>query len=276
MSIYKKILKEPLIYFLLLAMLLITVESSLQEESTEETSQVTVTKGDIVRMNQRWEKMYFRSPTPQELEGLISHQIKEEIFYREAKKMGLDENDASIRNRLYQKLSFIAEGLVEQQLPADEQLHDFYQANKDKFLPDTRYSIQLKKIKPSWLKQQNHKEIPSLIESLSNSETKHIFSASMLPERLTDLPVSALEQRLSSSIIPAIMAAPINKWTGPILLQGSHYVLMVEEKIQPDAPEFSKIKPHILNEYIYQKRQQAEETLYNDFRENYDIKVEAP
>ncbi len=281
MSVYKRIFREPLIYFLLLAIMLITVENSVQESKYEQAIQVDVTEKDISIMKQRWQKMYFRAPTIQELDGLIKQHIKEEIFYREATKMGLAENDSAIRNRLYQKLAFLAEGLVEQALPNEEQLQPFYLKHKDKFLPAKRYSLRLKKLKGSWLSQQAQSDLPKLIKSLPYLENdlrvnKEMFSASMLPEYLDDLSVQALEQRLSASIIPQIIAAPIKQWTGPILLQGSYYALMVEDKVQPALPEFSQIKTRVLNEYIYQQRQRAEDSLYQDLQADYQIKVATP
>ncbi|MCW8834356.1 MAG: peptidylprolyl isomerase [Colwellia sp.] len=280
MSILKKTFREPLVYFLLLAVMLITVESSVQQSELEQALQVKVTESDVLIMKQRWKKMYFRAPTNQELDGLIKQHIKEEVFYREAIKMGLAENDSAIRNRLYQKLSFLAEGIVEQELPKDEQLQLFYLKHKDKFLPEKRYSVRLKKLKASWLNQQTQDDLPSIIKSLSHQsndqENKDIFAASMLPEKLEDLTIQALEHRLSSSIIPEIIAAPVKEWTGPILLQGSHYLLMVEGKEQPQIPEFSQIETKVLNEYIYQQRQQAEDTLYQDLSADYQIEVEIP
>ena len=281
MSIYKKLFKEPLVYFLLLATVLLMIEDSVQQSKSEQALEVNITENDILRMQQRWQKMYFRAPTHQELGGLINQHIKEEIFYREATKMGLAENDAAIRNRLYQKLAFLAEGIVEQALPKDEQLLPFYLEHKDKFLPAKRYSIRLKKLKENWLNQQVNDELPKLIESLPYAESDHgnnkeMFAASMLPEYLDGLSLQALEHRLSASIIPDIIAAPVKQWTGPILLQGSHYILMVEEKEQPQLPAFTQIKTSVLNEYIYQQRRQAEDTLYQDLQADYQIKVATP
>jgi hypothetical protein len=50
-----------------------------------------------------------RPRTAQEIEGLIDVHIAEEIYYREAIAMGLDQDDTVIRRRLRQKMGFISE-----------------------------------------------------------------------------------------------------------------------------------------------------------------------
>ncbi len=47
-----------------------------------------------------------RPPTERELEGLIKQFIREEILYREAIAMGLDQNDTVIRRRLAQRMEW--------------------------------------------------------------------------------------------------------------------------------------------------------------------------
>ena len=54
-------------------------------------------------------KTWQRPPTPEELRGLIDAYIKEEVYYREALKLGLDRDDTLIRRRMQQKLEFVTE-----------------------------------------------------------------------------------------------------------------------------------------------------------------------
>ena len=48
--------------------------------------------------------------------------MREEIFYREAVRRGLDDGDVLVRRRLAQKLSFLIEDLAAVEEPSDDAL----------------------------------------------------------------------------------------------------------------------------------------------------------
>jgi len=272
MSLKEAVLKEPLIYFLLLAGALIALEKSLLDED-DQVARIQVSAEDIQRMEQRWNRIYFRSPTDQELNKLIQQHVREEVFYREAKKMDLDKDDSAIRNRLYQKLAFLAEGLIEQQLPSDEQLHQYFLNNQGRFLQPERYSIQVKKLNGEWLGKQDEQQRLAIAEKMEMEPNSVMITASMVPGSLQSLTVREIEQRLGSSAIAHIINAPEERWIGPVPLQGGEYVLKVTEKHQARAPKFEQVKEQLLHEFLYQQRQQAEETLYQRLKSNYQVSM---
>ena len=63
-----------------------------------------VTVAQVERMAGLWQKTWGRPPSEAELQALVRDHIKEEIYYREALKLGLDVNDTVIRRRLRQKM----------------------------------------------------------------------------------------------------------------------------------------------------------------------------
>lgn len=272
----KTLLKEPLFYFLLVAGFLIGIEKTLLDDAEQQAATIHISAGDIQRMQQRWQKIYFRTPTNQELEHLIQQQIKEEVFYREAKNRGLDENDSAIRNRLYQKLAFLAEGLLEQPLPSEEQLRQFLINQRDKFVVPEKYSLRLKKLNSQWIDTQGL-VIDQLLETTLDPDIGgKLFTASMLPEYFPNLSLEEIGQQLGATVLAQIGNAPEKRWFGPVPLQGGEYLLMVTQKTAAQMPEFSQIKDQLLSEYLYTQRQQAEERFYQRVKVNYQIAVALP
>jgi hypothetical protein len=53
----------------------------------------------------QWAKQYQRPPGPGELRGLVDARVREEVLYREALAMGLDQGDGMIRRQLAQSSS---------------------------------------------------------------------------------------------------------------------------------------------------------------------------
>ena len=121
-----KMLREPLLYFLLLggAMFILFEQVSDQTFLGAAQPEIVVSEGQIQALLLNFEKVWQRSPSSEESEGLIRNHIREEVLYREALAMGLDKDDAIIRRRLRQKIEFLSEDiaslneLTEQELQA--------------------------------------------------------------------------------------------------------------------------------------------------------------
>ena len=107
----------------------------------ENSSTITVTRGEITLMEDSWLKRWNRPPTSEEREGLINGYIKEMVFYRVALEMGLDKNDVSIRRMLSQKLQFITNDLINPQPPTENELQNYFNENIKKYTAPDRITL---------------------------------------------------------------------------------------------------------------------------------------
>jgi peptidyl-prolyl cis-trans isomerase C len=82
-----------------------------------------------------------RPPQPQEIDALIRDYIKEEIYYREAKRLGLDEDDTVIRRRLRSKMEYLASAQVESAQADDTTLQAWLNKYPARFARDATYSF---------------------------------------------------------------------------------------------------------------------------------------
>ena len=138
----KKWLREPLLHFLLIGAALFVFYNLQTDDSTDDSNSIVISEPDIDRLIILWEKKWQRLPTEAELEGLIEAQIREEVLYREALAMGLDQNDTIVRRRLAQKVEFISADLASQAEPSDADLQTYLDAHTDKFAVPARISFQ--------------------------------------------------------------------------------------------------------------------------------------
>src|SRR6185436_15285427 len=75
------------------------------------------------------------------LQGLVADLVKEELLAREAREMGLGENDTIVRRRLAQKLKFLVEDTSRLVEPTEQELRQFYEANSARFQSGARVSF---------------------------------------------------------------------------------------------------------------------------------------
>ena len=118
MALARKLLREPLVQFLLLgALLFVLLRRGRAGGPGRGTTRITITPGLVEHLASGFARTWQQPPTDEELKGLIDEHVKEEIATREAVAMGLDEDDTIIRRRLRQKLEFLVEGAADQVPP---------------------------------------------------------------------------------------------------------------------------------------------------------------
>ena len=73
---------------------------------------------------------------------LVNDYVREEALHREALAMGMDQGDYIIRQRLVQKVEFLLENLVNQELePTDADIEAFYSAHREEYRVDAVYTF---------------------------------------------------------------------------------------------------------------------------------------
>ncbi len=80
----KRILKEPLLHFLVLAGALFFVYGLVSKGSSNEDGKIVITQGQLASMWETFTQTRQREPTREEWQGLIRERVKEEVYYREA------------------------------------------------------------------------------------------------------------------------------------------------------------------------------------------------
>ena len=103
-----KLLREPLVHFLIIGALLFVAYGLWGQQDAEEQGRaIDISAGEINWLTDAWAKRWNRPATEQERKGIVNQYLKEMILYREAVAMGLDRDDTVIRRRLAQKLELI-------------------------------------------------------------------------------------------------------------------------------------------------------------------------
>lgn len=129
----KTALKEPLVHFLLAGIALFFILGDDGGGVDPADRSITIDKAIIDNLAGNWQQTWRRPPTEKELDGLIHDYIKEEIYYREALRLGLDDNDTVIRRRLRNKMEFIARSEVENAAVDDTTLQKWLDENEAQY-----------------------------------------------------------------------------------------------------------------------------------------------
>jgi hypothetical protein len=139
----RRLLRDPLLHFLLVGALIFAVYALLNPAAnrTDQANRIVLTKDDLRQLAVHWLAQGRPPPTADEMRALVGQKVSEEILFREAVALGLDKNDEIIKRRLAQKMDFLAADVAALQAPGDAELRAWFAQNASRFALPPRASF---------------------------------------------------------------------------------------------------------------------------------------
>ena len=122
---------EPFFQFIALGALLFAGSEYIN--TRESTPHIVLTRMEVAGIENNYRLQYGASPTAAQLQSLIDRYIQEEVFYREALKLKLGDNDEIVRRRLVQKYEFLQQDMGAPQSPTDAQLKAYFESHEGQY-----------------------------------------------------------------------------------------------------------------------------------------------
>lgn len=136
----QKILREPLVHFAFLGLIIYGLVSMLSPTAANFNDRtIRILHSDLITYMQKRDQVFdvelytskFAAMPAAQRQRLIAQYAEQEVLYREAKNLGLDQNDDVLRRRLIQKLKYFLEGLSRSSKNvSQQQLEQYYAANR--------------------------------------------------------------------------------------------------------------------------------------------------
>ena len=276
-----KILKEPLLHFLILGTVLFAVyEWGAGGRATDATqiADIVITEGRIYSLTQKFEKVWMRPPTEQELEGLIEGHIREDVLYREALAMGLDRDDVIVRRRMRQKMEFLSEDLASLEKPDEDTLRAFLAAHPEKFRKSARFSFRQVYLNPGDRGQSAEADALTLLARLrkQDGDAANAGDRIMIEHSFKNETESEIERTLGSQFLKSLRNTPQGSWHGPIVSGFGLHLVHISERIDGELPELPEIRDIVIREWTAVMRKETNEAFYQSLRKRYKITVEKP
>ena len=138
-----KILRDPLIYFLLVGLGMFVLFDLVANDDAAYDSRVINVDRDALLTFVQYRSRAFEPQAAaarldnmpeDELDRMIKDYVREEALHREAKALGMDKNDYIIKRRMIQSIEFITDGFVTAAVDvSDEDVAAYYEANRDDY-----------------------------------------------------------------------------------------------------------------------------------------------
>ena len=116
-------MKYKVLIFFVIGICLYLVDTAM---SADKDKNIFVSDQEILSLISAWKSQVGRDPTDDELVRIINNLIDEEILYREALLLGLDQEDTIIKRRLAQKITFLKEESIPE-IPSAKELKEYFE-----------------------------------------------------------------------------------------------------------------------------------------------------
>lgn len=260
----RRLIRDPLVTFLFAGTLLFFVTDWFSGDN--EAYQIQVTANEVQRLSDQWSLQMRRPPNKQELDGLISAFLKEEIYYREALKLNLDANDTIVRRRLVQKLTFLTEDIATSEPPTTEALQSFYTAQINEYMEPAKYSFAHRYFSTD--RRDNSEAVA--INALTDTSLKG--DPFMLQREYAQRSQRDIGNLFGRGFAEELAALPSSEaWQGPLKSAYGWHVVKLVNVTQARVQPFNEVKEKVKVDWQQAQRKIANERYFANLKAKYSI-----
>jgi hypothetical protein len=272
-----RLVREPLVHFLLLGWLLFGAYYLLNDEpQINDSKRIVIDEAQVASFAATFQRTWMRPPTQKELVGLVEDRVKEEILYREALALGLDRDDQVVRRRLRQKMEFVSTDLTDSEPPTEAELQAYLDANADRFRTSERLSFT-----QVYLKEDEQERAAALLQRLaghppSQLDLDQLGDASLLPGAMQQADRHELGRVFGNDFAATLAAVPLGRWSGPHASPYGLHLVYVSERLPAREPLLSEVRSEVEREWLAERQREANARFYQALRDRYTVEVAGP
>ena len=272
-------LREPLLHFLVVGAFLFGAYAWLNPpapDSGAASRQVRIGAGEVRWLAEMWERQWNRPPTPEEMRGLVSNLLKEELLAREAKELRLDENDTIVRRRLAQKLEFLIQDTARLADPAEDELRRLYESSAEAYLTEPRVSFVQVYFGPDRRKDaaKDARDALARLANASDADPAKMGDRLLVDAQFRDVTQQAVAGAFGPEFARALFALAPGAWHGPLTSgYGLHLVRVASVESAQRRP-FAEVRAQVVERWREQKQRESEAQFYERLRKKYDVVID--
>jgi hypothetical protein len=271
MSLAVKLVKEPLVHFLVAGGLLFVAYSWIHRgEENQNPRRIEITENQVKQIELDWWARWQRPPTPEELHAGIEEQLRQEILYREALQLGLDKNDTIVKRRLAQKMDFLAEEVAALREPAPGELQTWFKKNEALYVPPTLISFRHIYFSPDKRGSNTQRDAQRFLVGLGQRDTsggdRFMFQSSY-SEQSRD----QLARVFGSKFAEQVFKLEPGGWRGPVESGLGWHLVWVESILPGQVPEFDAVSEQVKADWLAEQRSEMKRIEFEALKARYQI-----
>ena len=234
--------------------------------SADEDKNIFVSDQEILSLISAWKSQVGRDPTDDELARIINNLIDEEILYREALLLGLDQEDTIIKRRLAQKISFLKEESIPE-IPTAEELNEYFKNNKEKYYIEPSFTF------THYYFSENNNSLERSHQALKALQDNNKVKSDpfYLGKTFANEPLRNINTNFGESFSKELITADLAVWNGPFESTYGHHIVYINSVNPGYIPEIEEVLRQVEVDFLQIKKEQAVKGFLNNIRSEYTI-----
>ena len=273
--------RQPIVQFVVVGAILgFALHWWTGEVPGEDETTIRISTTDVARLDAGWRARYNRAPTPEELNGLITAQVREIALHREALAMGLDRNDMIVRRVLVQKLEGIANNLIELSLaPTDQDLQTYHAEHAERYRPPSLITFTGVFIDPDLRGDQTLQDAAGILAELqAREQPTQGIEAFGDPFMLQRYYPEKEEQRIAAlfghEFARSVFGLTPGRWHGPVLSGYGTHLVYVDALVEFPIPPLDEVRDQATQDWVDDNRREITERYFADVLARYEVVIE--
>ncbi|MDP2827228.1 MAG: peptidylprolyl isomerase [Sulfuricellaceae bacterium] len=262
-----RLLKEPLLHFLLAGGLLFAAYTWLNRGSAEDRRVANITAAEVTWLKESWARQNLRPPSEQEVRGLVTDYLKESLLAREAQELGLGENDTIVRRRLAQKMEFLVQDTARLAEPGEDVLRQFHAANQAKYQTPGRVSF-------TQLLFKTEAAAQGALGELKTRNAADLGDPSTLERDFSQVDEPAVASVFGPELAGKVFSLAPGQWHGPLASSYGFHLVRVDAQQAAQARPFEQVRAQVLDEWYRVQQDKASQQFFAGLLKKYDVVVE--
>jgi peptidyl-prolyl cis-trans isomerase C len=262
-------LREPLVHFLL-AGLAVFAFSAWRGEAVDPAGRaIEIDAAQVGVLAERFVQTWQRAPSAGELDGLIRDHIKEEVYYREALRLGLEADDAIIRRRLRAKMEYLATAQAENAAADDATLQRYLEANATRYAEGARVSFD-----QIYVGEGDAAAVKATLAR--GGDWQKLGAPISLARSVEDADRRQIAREFGAGFAEALAGVKAGEWTGPVASGFGQHLVRVRAVSKGKPPALSQVRQRVENDWRAETAKAREAKAYQALLDGYTITIAKP
>jgi len=277
----KRVLREPLLHFFLLGIIVFAYDAFLRDRTVESGGgEIVVSEGRIEYLAALFVKTWQRPPTVEELRGLVDDYVIEEALYREGLALGVDQDDTIIRRRVRQKMEFVVDDIVELAEPTEAELGAWLADHGQSYARPARFTFRQVYLDPDRrghaVRSDAERLLMKLRSTTNDTDPGKLGDGTLLGYENADVGSDIVASSFGRVFADHLAALPTGEWSGPIESAYGMHLVFVDASNAEHLPALPEVREAVARDWSYAQREEASKGFYKNVLKRYRVTVEWP